>query len=111
MLRHALRTAAVSVLVGGAAFLAVPASAQDATTTVAPVADTAAPVAEAPVADTAAPVAVEAEAVPAETPAGGVAAGGGFMSDDSGSAVLPVALALGAAGVGAGIFVSRRRKA
>ncbi len=114
MLRHALRTAAVSVLVGGAAFLAVPASAQDATTTVAPVADTAAPVAEAPVADTAAPVAeapVDAAAVPAETPAGGVAAGGGFMSDDSGSAVLPVALVLGAAGVGAGIFVSRRRKA
>ena len=104
MLRHALRTAAVSVLVGGAAFLAVPASAQDATTTVAPVADTVAPVADAPVADTAAPVAVEA-------PVGGVAAGGGFLSDDNGAAVLPAVLVLGAAGVGAGIFVSRRRKA
>lgn len=109
MIRHALRTAVVSVLVGGAAFLAVPASAQDATTTVAPVAETAAPVA-----DTAAPVAeapVDAAAVPAEAPTGGVAAGGGFMSDDNGSAVVPVALVLGAAGVGAGIFVSRRRKA
>ncbi len=98
MLRKALRTAAVSVLVGGAAFLAVPASAQDATTTV--------PAAEAPVADTAAPA-----NPPAAVPAGGVAAGGGFISNDSGSNVLPLALALGAAGVGAGIFVSRRRKA
>lgn len=103
MLRSAIRTAAVSVLVGGAAFLAVPASAQDA-----PVADTAAPIAvEAPVADTVAPVAVDAAAVPD----GGVAAGGGFLSDDNGSAVLPLALAIGAAGIGAGIFVSRRRKA
>ncbi len=108
MLRHAFRTAAVSVLVGGAAFLATPASAQDATTTVAPVADTAAPVAvEAPVADTAAPV----EAAEAEVPAGGVAAGGGFISNDNSSTVVPLALAIGAAGVGAGIFVSRRRKA
>lgn len=97
MLRHALRTAAVSVLVGGAAFLAVPASAQDATTTVAP----------APVADTVAP----ADPAAAAVPAGGVAAGGGFISNDNGSTVLPVALALGAAGIGAGIFVSRRRKA
>ena len=104
MLRHALRTAAVSVLVGGAAFLAVPASAQDATTTL-PAAE--APVTEAPVADTAAPV----DAAAAEVPAGGVAAGGGVLSHDSGSNVLPLALALGAAGVGAGIFVSRRRKA
>ncbi len=104
MLRKALRTAAVSVLVGGAAFLAVPASAQETTTTVAPVAEV---VVEAPVADTAAPV----DAATAEVPAGGVAAGGGFMSNDNGSAVLPLALALGAAGVGAGIFVSRRRKA
>lgn len=102
MLRHALRTAAVSVLVGGAAFLAVPASAQDATTTVAP-----APVAAAPVADTVAP----ADPAAAAVPAGGVAAGGGFISNDNGSTVLPVALALGAAGIGAGIFVSRRRKA
>lgn len=106
MLRNALRTAAVSVLVGGAAFLAVPASAQDATTTVAPVADASVAV-EAPVADTAAPV----DAAVAEVPAGGVAAGGGFISNDNGSTVLPIALALGAAGVGAGIFVSRRRKA
>jgi uncharacterized membrane protein len=104
MLRKAIRTAAVSVLVGGAAFLAVPASAQDATTTVAPVAEVAV---EAPVADTAAPV----DAAVAEVPAGGVAAGGGFISNDNGSTVLPIALALGAAGVGAGIFVSRRRKA
>ena len=109
MLRHALRTAAVSVLVGGAAFLAVPASAQDAATTVAPVADTAAVAVEVPVADTAAPV--DAAAVPAEVPAGGVAAGGGFISNDSGSTVLPLALAVGAAGIGAGIFMSRRRKA
>lgn len=105
MLRHTLRTAAVSVLVGGAAFLAVPASAQDAATTVAPVADTAAVAVEVPVADTAAPV------DPAAVPAGGVAAGGGFISNDSGSTVLPLALAVGAAGIGAGIFVSRRRKA
>ena len=103
MLRKAIRTAAVSALVGGAAFLAVPASAQEATTTL-PAAE--APVAEAPVADTAAP-ADPAAAVPA----GGVAAGGGFISNDNGSNVLPLALALGAAGVGAGIFVSRRRKA
>ena len=106
MLRHALRTAAVSVLVGGFAFLAVPASAQDATTTVAPVAEASVAV-EAPVADTAAPV----DAAAAEVPAGGVAAGGGFISNDNGSTVLPIALALGAVGVGAGIFVSRRRKA
>ncbi len=110
MLRQALRTAAVSVLVGGAAFLAVPASAQDAPTTVPPAAEAPvaeAPVAEAPVADTAAPVDPAATAVPA----GGVAAGGGFISNDNGSTVLPLALAAGAAGIGAGIFVSRRRKA
>lgn len=107
MLRHALRTAVVSVLVGGAAFIAVPASAQDAPVadTVAPVAE--APVTEAPVADPAAPV----DAAAPEVPAGGVAAGGGFISNDSGSAVVPLALAVGAAGIGAGIFVSRRRKA
>ena len=110
MLRHALRTATVSAIVGAAAFLTVPAaSAQDATTTLAPVADT---VAAAPVADTAAPVAVDPAAVdPAATPAGGVAAGGGFLTEDSSTPVLPIVLVVGAAGAGAAIFVSRRRKA
>ncbi len=106
MLRHAFRTATVSAVIGAAAFLSVPAaSAQDATTTLAPVADTAAP---APVADTVAPVADPAAAA---TPAGGVAAGGGYLTNDSGTPVLPIVLVVGAAGAGAAIFVSRRRKA
>jgi hypothetical protein len=105
MLRHALRTATVSAVIGAAAFLSVPAaSAQDATTTVAAAVDTAAPVADtaavAPVAETA-----------AATPAGGVAAGGGFLTKDSGTPVLPIVLVVGAAGAGAAIFASRRRKA
>ena len=107
MLRHALRAATVSAVFGAGAFLSMPAaSAQDATTTLAPVAaDTAA---AAPVADTAAPVADPAAAA---TPAGGVAAGGGFLTNDSGTPVLPIVLVVGAAGAGAAIFVSRRRKA
>lgn len=100
MLRQALRTATVSAVIGAAAFLSVPAaSAQDATT----------------VAETAAPVADTAAAAPAETaaatPAGGVAAGGGFLTKDSGTPVLPIVLVVGAAGAGAAIFATRRRKA
>lgn len=110
MLRHALRAATVSAVLGAGAFLSMPAaSAQDATTTLAPVAaDTAA---AAPVADTAAPVADPAAVDAAATPAGGVAAGGGFLTSDSGTPVLPIVLVVGAAGAGAAIFVSRRRKA
>ena len=104
MLNRAARTLSVSLFALGGLVAFAPASqAQETTTTVAAVADTAA---AAPVAEsTVAPVADAAAA-----PVGGVAAGGGFLSDDSNN-TLPIVLGAGALVAGAGFVVSRRRKA
>ncbi len=98
MFRRSARPALFALAIGAASF-GNAAMAQEADTTVAaPETSVAAP-------DTTAAV----EATTETAPEGGVAAGGGFLSDD-GSSVLPAALALGAVGAAGAIYVSRRRR-
>lgn len=108
MINRVIRTAAVSLFaLGGLVALAPASMAQETTTTVAVAAESVAPVADTAAAvDPAATPAVE----PAAAPEGGVAAGGGFLSNDSNN-TMPVVLGVGALVAGAGFVVSRRRKA
>ena len=114
MLNRSLRIATASLIMCGSSIaLATAAHAQTETTTPAAtettVAETTAETTPAATTETTAPAATDGET----TPAGGVAAGGGFLADnDSGTNLMPYAVALVLAGGGAGsVLVRRRRKA